>query len=749
MYKRFIIPIVILLMLLPTDAIVKADTLEQAAEQVEHSILYTSAQHTKPEKKNQTITAIQSSLEGYTRVAENEELALYVEKKSLAIKLVNNKTGYVWASGLDKPEDYRLNATWKQIVQSGVTVEYTDRQGKLKTESILTNDSTPDVTLTDNGFSAKVFLLQAKLDFQIDVELSGNELVISVPQDKMKEDKYNKLVSMQIYPFFGAVNENDIPGYMFIPDGSGALIRYEKSKKTAGTPYIGQIYGQDPGIIRNLIKKEEIVPVQQVTMPVFGAVHGVKQNGYVGIVEGGDTYGEIIAYSSGITTDFNRISAKFNYRYQYYQPTSKSSSGINVYQKEMNDVQAKLRYVFLSGAEADYVGMAKTYQNYLVKQDRLAKKVDKVQVRLEFLGGEMKKGLFWNSLVPMTKIKQIPTMVSELETKGVNDVLVVYKGWSKGGLTGSLPAKFPFEKSLGNKADIADAIQSLAEKNIPLYFHTDYTKAYEGASGFSGSKDVAKKINSEIIANEDELPVLFLSPVKALNMAKKDVEKYRKYGIENLAIDTTGYQLFSDFSKDKKLTRMDTIEKNNEIFTELQDKVGPTALYQPNVYAWNQAEKYFDVPMNSSNYIYETDTVPFLQIVLKGYIPYYAPFSNFNSNPEDELLRLIEYGAYPSFILTEEASHLLAKTPSKNIYTSQFAIWKDEIGKQYNQVKETLGHVEGQTIESRIIPKSGVVEVTYSNGTVIIVNYTNSEYNKDGLKISAKSFGVLEGGEVQ
>ena len=94
------------------------------------------------------------------------------------------------------------------------------------------------VKLTDNGFSAKVSLIEAKLNFQFDVQLEGNELVISVPFEELKEDKRNKLISMDIYPFLGAAHEDDIPGYMFIPDGSGALIRYEKSSKIRrGTIY--------------------------------------------------------------------------------------------------------------------------------------------------------------------------------------------------------------------------------------------------------------------------------------------------------------------------------------------------------------------------------------------------------------------------------------------------------------------------------------------------------------------------------
>ena len=136
-----------------------------------------------------------------------------------------------------------------------------------------------------------------------------------------------------------------------------------------------------------------------------------SRNGYVAVVEDGYAYGDIVAYSSGATTDFNRVSSQFHYRYQYYQPTRKSMSGINVYQGEMNELDVQVRYSFLSNEDADYVGMAKKYRDYLVANDQLPKVAGEVDLRLEFLGGEIKEGLFWDSVIPMTEIERYDRMI--------------------------------------------------------------------------------------------------------------------------------------------------------------------------------------------------------------------------------------------------------------------------------------------------------------------------------------------------
>jgi hypothetical protein len=709
---------------------------------------YTSSSFTKPEKKDAKPVQQKNSFKGFEKAAENESLALYVNEENLAIKVQNKKTKYVWNSGLDQPDQYRLNKTWEQMAQSAITVDYMDRRGKVRTESITTNDSRPRVKMTDNGFTASLYLNQSKLEFEVKVELDGSDVVVSIPEEEIKESKYTKIISMRVYPFLGAVNENDINGYMFIPDGSGALIRYEKSSNKADAPFTGTIYGADEAFKKTETKKDtKVTPAEPIKMPVFGAVHGVKQNAFLAVIEEGYTHGDILAYPAGVSTDFNWIASEFHYRKEYYQPTSKNMKGLTLYQKSRNPFGVKLRYKFLQEDEADYVGMAKAYQNHLTDTKQLEKKEDKTGVRLEFLGGEVKEGLLWDSVLPMTKITSIPKMTDELKQE-VENMFVVYKGWSKGGLTGTLPNKFPFENNLGNEDEVKDTIKALQKDNIPTYFYTDYTKAYDGASGYSGSKDVAKKISSETISHsEDKKTVFYLSPEKALKAAKDESDEYKELGISNVAVDTSGYTLFSDFSTKKSSERSQTIKTYQKLFGTLKKQVGNVALYEPNMYLWSETDRYLDVPMNSSNYVFETDTVPFMQIVLKGYMPYYAPYSNFNSDTEDQMLRTIEYGAYPSFLLTEEPSHLLAKTASKHIYTSEYSIWKDKIIDQYKQVEKSLGQVEGEEIVSRTVPQTGVVEVAYSNGKIIIVNYTNVPYKKNGINVKAKGFAVTEGGE--
>lgn len=716
----------------------------------EHKLEYTSNKYTQIDNKDKPVTSKNSSLVDFDQAAENENLVLYVNQDSLAIKVKNKKTGYIWSSTIDNMENFKLNKSWQQFIDSAITIEYLNRQGKLVKESITTNDSDVSIEKLENGFAATIDFAQAKISMQLKVELNANDVVISIPEENIKESKRTKLVSVQTYPFLGATKEDTIPGYMFIPDGSGALIRYDHDDVVMESPYTATVYGDDAGFVAPA-NQMFVNPEYIASMPIYGAVHGVKQNAFLTIIEGGDLYSQIMAYKAGLSTEFNWITTKFIYRYAYKQPTSKSDksgTAIEAYQSEANKFDIGLRFRVLDNEDADYVGLAKSYQRYLIDQGVLTEnKSDNPVLRLEFLGAEIKEGLLWNTVVPMTPFDSLPSIVDQLKEEGVEDLFLVYKGWYKNGLNGSLLKKFPFEKKLGSKSDVQDTIKILEEKNIPVYFHTDYLKALEGSTGIFSKVEYSKQINSKLISNmQNELSYYYVTPKSALEIAKDHMKKYTEYGMDHLAVDSISSNVFSVFNKGMAASREQNKSLNLDTIDVLSggnsDKV---ALYQPNTYAWGKTDKYLDVPLSSSGYLYVSDTVPFLQIVLKGYVDLYSPFMNFSSNQTDELLKLIDYGTYPSFYLTEESSQLLSKTPSRNIYTSEFSTWKDDIVQQYQVIQNSLALVKDATIVDRVVLSPGVVAIAYSNQTTFIVNYTDTPFTNENITVKAKDFAVLKG----
>ena len=115
-------------------------------------------------------------------------------------------------------------------------------------------------------------------------------------------------------------------------------------------------------------------------------------------------------------------------------------------------------------------------------------------------------------------------------------------------------------------------------------------------------------------------------------------------------------------------------------------------------------------------------------MVLKGYIPYYSSYVNFEPNKNNFFLKMIEYGTYPSFILTWEESSELKDTNSSDIFTSEYDDFRPIIIQYYNELKEIYDKIEGSEFIKHEILDTDVVKVTYSNGVEILINYSDSQF---------------------
>jgi len=202
-----------------------------------------------------------------------------------------------------------------------------------------------------------------------------------------------------------------------------------------------------------------------------------------------------------------------------------------------------------------------------------------------------------------------------------------------------------------------------------------------------------------------------------------------------LALDEIGYMLYSDFSAARSLNRQDAIDQYREALDGLE---GRTAVYMPNDYLFQYAAAYYDVPLGDSGYTYTTETVPFLQIVLSGYVPYYGTALNFSPDLQGDLLRHADYGAYPSFFVSFEETAEILDTSSNWIYISSYRQLQEKIEQSYAWLNNLLGPVQGASIMARTWLAADVVAVTYSNGKQIIVNYSQQPFSADGLTVNAR-----------
>jgi hypothetical protein len=199
--------------------------------------------------------------------------------------------------------------------------------------------------------------------------------------------------------------------------------------------------------------------------------------------------------------------------------------------------------------------------------------------------------------------------------------------------------------------------------------------------------------------------------------------------------------LYTDWKRDHYLNREEAIQTYQRVMDE---NGGSTALYAANDYLWAYMDAYYDIPISDSGYTYTTDVVPFLQIVLAGYVPTYGPALNFSSNIQDDKLRLADFGVYPSYFVTYEVTAEMLNTQSNWIYTSSYGQWAAEIEGTYEWLNGLLGPVRGQEIVARELVGSDVVATTYENGKQIIVNYSTAPYTQGSVTVNPKDAVITE-----
>jgi len=165
----------------------------------------------------------------YRKVAENDRLELWLKEQSLSIQVKDKRSGYMWSSEIIDTES---NESWKNFMASGLSLEYFEESKPNATRTDLvsqTNKSIAFETL-EKGFKAIIRLNDLKIGMELHVSLEGDQLVVRIPQQSIVEGNKTKLGSVYVYPFLGATKAGDVEGYMFIPDGSGALIQLADNK---------------------------------------------------------------------------------------------------------------------------------------------------------------------------------------------------------------------------------------------------------------------------------------------------------------------------------------------------------------------------------------------------------------------------------------------------------------------------------------------------------------------------------------
>ena len=690
--------------------------------------------------------------EGYNKIAENSRFNLYLKEDTIAIIVESKATGNVLYSTVQDPDNHRANDLWKGYFQSGIIMEYIRGLEASPVQADFINDAN-EITYkyTDNGFTAHVEFIALEIEFDVTLEMTEEGFTVTIPQDSIVEGNSESYTTaaFTIFPFLGYSYLGEDEGYMIIPDGQGALINLENNEGRYPTPFSKQVYGTNIGV-DNVVTNDTNVPSENVIMPVFGIVHTDDQIGFLGVIEQGDAAAQIRAYPNGAgNLDFDWVSARYSYRQVFSQPVGPSSGAILTRTEKPRSFDIVQHFLLEDGETATYAGLAVAYRNYLIGQGAFASAEKRIfDVQIDFVGLERENYILGKTDVVMTTFEQAGEIVTELTSKGVERMTLVFRGWQQNGLTGGVPAgSFSPAKSLGGRdglnqlrerVGMMGCVLSLEVDVLSLNLDTHPTLSY------SALKQITSETWKKPTFGKVYDTLYYLTPSVALEQGRSAINGLIGGNIKGIALTGITQVVADYYFRDAYHDSSEMMGYFANIADLANDNLSST-LVSPNAYLWRYADAVSDMPIGGSDYTYTDVEVPFLAIALSGQIPYYAEYTNFQANTQEFLLHLIEQGARPAFLLTWADPIDLQNTNSSGIYSSRYELYSDMIADWYNVLSDLHRAVGNQGMIVNHVRVGDMVCVTWDNGTRVYINFGDDAGELDGVALESMSYKVVNG----
>ncbi len=686
----------------------------------------------------------------YKLVTENDSYKMYLYEKRLSVMLENKKTGKIIETTLsDEKDDGTSNKQFVSYMKSGIVIYAIMNNQNTYQVDMNSTPNTTTYTMTDKGFSVKIFFEQYQFGLTMNVELDGEELIVTIPDDSIVENKEGTYIStIAPFPFMNYSYLGEEEGYMLIPDGNGALINLDNKEGRYNTGFSQMVYGKDAGFPESDTKSylwEEIdmqEDANSIIAPVFGMAHTKEGTGFFAIVEKGEKRAEIVADPNGANNlNYNRCFARFKVRDIYNQLVSTDGSTVPSTEANRSHSDLQVRYMLLSGDEANYSAMAVKYRDYLLKNKLIEKKDAAFKSRVDFLGTDREKFLLGTRAVTMTTTEDIENIYKELQSAGVSSLLSVYKGWQKGGLYDLPITKYKADGHIGGTSRLTDLIKNAASSNYNIYLYNDAMRLNPKTNlySFNTIKEVTKQTMEEEIWAEVYRTFEYLTPNKSASNLQGLIKSAAAKDIHNLALAGISNTIFSYNFQGKYYTRMDTADSYANACAGA-DADTNFVMEQPSAYLWKNTDAFLDMPLGSSKYLYVDEEIPFVSMVLKGIIPMYSNYINFEANKQEFLLQMAEAGVFPSFYITQKNSSALIYTNSSDLYSTEYTTYKDAIVQYDKELRELNDKLGDANIVKHESMDNGVNVVTYSNGVKVYVNYSDSDQEVDGITVGAMSY---------
>jgi hypothetical protein len=585
-------------------------------------------------------------------------------------------------------------------------------------------------------------------------ELEGNSLVVSVPFDKVAYRASYPVTQLTLLPFMGSGGLED-SGYLFVPDGSGALVYFNNGRQNQ-TPYSNNVYGWDEGMPRDAVINDNRAPY-----PVFG----VQKNGaaLLCVIEEGASYAAVRADVSGRNCSYNRVYAQFAMVHGAKMDISgRSDRAVYLYEARLPPGERIVeRFIFC--AEDGYTGMAKEYRVYLQRKYPGLKECtdDGVPIAVEIVGAvnkiQHRAGLPLDLPLKLTSYREAEDMIRDFAFFGWKNLRVKLTGWFNGSVDHSVPSRIKLVGKLGGKRDFRALAETAARNGYDFYVEADFLYMRDNSlfDGFGLYRDAARYVSRERIElypysfvwfGERELwgKLSYLArPAYMTELIDGFVSRIGRLGVRNIAFRTIGAKLAGDYNEKRSVSREASMNMQQTNLAELRRSGTGILVNSGYAYAAPYAGLITDMALGSQGFGIADVSVPFYQIALHGLVPYTGRAINLAEDYTKNLLETIESGAGLYFSFMTEETAVLQETKFRQFYANEYGKWVHDADTLYQKFNRDFAGLFSLRIENHQILAPDVTVTEYEDGTRVVVNAGDTFWDYSGIRVEADNYAVI------
>jgi hypothetical protein len=616
-----------------------------------------------------------------------------------------------------------------------------------------------------------VYDLEAGIHFDIPLvyRLDGPSLLAYIPTSGISYPADFPLARITMLEFFGAAGL-DANGYILVPDGSGSLI-YLNNGRTTDQQFVAWVYGRDWTFGTDMLPPQP----EPVRMPVFGLMRDGKA--MFATIEDGDAFAILNTRVSGIVNSYNSVWADFrSLPFGYLQLEHMGDNQLQLFQDNIFEGAFKIRYAFLDGDAANYSGMAKLYQDYLVERGLLTRKQnrDELPFVMDSLGAIQRTknfmGIPYQGTVPLTTFAEAVSLLESLRNNGIKHLVLKYSGWLNGGMHQYAPTSFKIVSQLGGEREFKRLIEYVNKEDIPFYPELNINYVYSPAmsfirglfGGFTSSRHAARSLgntvmrrtNYHIVTNFSpafspgttiEPAPFIVNPAFFGRMTESFLNRFNRFGATGLATGDLFSELNSAFNRGSTVDRQRTIDKT----TAAQEQMLGAGYRQlsngANAYAFKGIDYIVNVPFDHNGFMVANEAVPFYQMVVRGFIEYTGSPMNTAADLRQHLLGTLETGSGVYVQWMYEQNSIIRESFFTRFYSHNYERSFRRAVDMYHEAAAVLNAVQNCRIVRHEILPPGLRRVTYENGVAIWLNYTDQPLTYGSVTVGPQDY-FVEGG---